>query len=620
MPAFSAVAPARAAGRIAATYLALALLWIYFSDRFLAAVMTDPGHLTLWQTGKGWLFVAASAALIFFLVHRALAASFESQQALHESSRRFRQLFQNSFSAIVISEAVADPRGEPVDFVVHHANQAVEKHLGRPAEQLVGRRWSEIDHEGAQALFRNVSQILLTGESSVCDSTISSRGQTFHVSAYRIEGKRVALVFEDITARKRIEEGLRRSTEELTALNSLGRKVNTTLSLVQTSAAALQGIMDAVHPDLTFLFLREGDRLVFQAMQPAVSQARLGQISDHRVGQCLCGLAVAERTALYSRDIHQDRRCSLQECKKAGIRSFAALPLRSGDDIIGIVGLASDRERDFAVQAEFLETLAGQVAVALVNARLYDDIRKNADQLEARVRERTAQLEAANAELEAFSYSVSHDLRAPLRAISGYTRILLEDHAPQLGAEGERICAVICENTCRMAELIDDLLAFSRLGRAALAPTPIDMEALAKTVFNELTTSRERERIDLVFKPLPRAVGDPTMVRQIWNNLLENAIKFSSKKERAKIEITAEEIDEETVFTVSDNGAGFDMAYMGKLFGVFQRLHSSRDFEGTGVGLAIVQRIVQRHGGRIWAEGAPGEGATFSFTLAGRGA
>ncbi len=237
------------------------------------------------------------------------------------------------------------------------------------------------------------------------------------------------------------------------------------------------------------------------------------------------------------------------------------------------------------------------------------------DELEQRIHERTAQLEAANRELEAFSYSVSHDLRAPLRAIDGYTRILLEDYQSLLDDEGKRICAVISEGAHKMSDLIDDLLTFSRLGRSALNPSNIDMEAMVEAVFQELTAAQTRKRIDFQVDSAPPAVGDPALLRQVWVNLLSNAIKFSQKKRRAVIRVRGENIENETVYSVQDNGVGFDMQYVNKLFGVFQRLHSVKDFEGNGVGLALVQRVVHRHGGRVWAEGETGKGATFYFTL-----
>ena len=235
--------------------------------------------------------------------------------------------------------------------------------------------------------------------------------------------------------------------------------------------------------------------------------------------------------------------------------------------------------------------------------------------LEQRVLERTTQLEASNRELEAFSYSVSHDLRTPLRAISGFSRLLRDGHAAQLDAEGLRMLGVVSSEAQRMGVLIDDLLAFSRLGRQPVRRVEVNLEALAQAVFADLAATVPERQLHLEVAPLPPAQADPALLRQVFVNLLGNAIKYTRHTPLARLAVGAHTANGETVYSVRDNGVGFDMKYVGRLFGVFQRLHSEADFEGTGVGLALTQRIVHRHGGRIWAEAKPGEGATFFFTL-----
>lgn len=257
---------------------------------------------------------------------------------------------------------------------------------------------------------------------------------------------------------------------------------------------------------------------------------------------------------------------------------------------------------------------SGEAQRALIN--MLEDIeteRSNTEQAKAL-------LESVNKELEAFSYSVSHDLRAPLRAISGFSQAIIEDCAPQLDDEGRRYLGLIQENAHKMGHLIDDLLTFSRLGRQQMKESWIDMQILAESAFEDTAAQEPGRRIKFAVHPVPPACGDTSMIRQMLMNLVSNAIKFTRTREEASIEFGyLPELSNGTYHTyyVKDNGVGFDMRYVNKLFGVFQRLHSATEFEGTGVGLALVYRIITRHGGRAWAEGIVDRGATFYFTLPG---
>ena len=247
-----------------------------------------------------------------------------------------------------------------------------------------------------------------------------------------------------------------------------------------------------------------------------------------------------------------------------------------------------------------------------------DSIRRNNVELIKDLESKNQQLEYANKELDAFSYSVSHDLRAPLRSINGYGKILKEDYGELLNEDGKRVLHSVLSNSEKMGQLIDDLLAFSHLGRQELKKVVIDMNSLVKEITNEFTRQHGKNgAVDFHLESLPPAHGDLNMVKQIWVNLLSNALKYSSRKEKAIISILSSHSNGSEVYSVIDNGVGFDMNYYHKLFGVFQRLHRMTDFEGTGVGLAIVQRIVSKHGGSVWAEGKVNEGAAFHFSLPG---
>ncbi|HWG76917.1 MAG TPA: response regulator [Steroidobacteraceae bacterium] len=304
-----------------------------------------------------------------------------------------------------------------------------------------------------------------------------------------------------------------------------------------------------------------------------------------------------------------------------GIELIAAA--RAIDPSLGAIVMTGHGTIDTAVEAMKAGALdyilkpfkLNAILPVLVRALDLQRLRRENAILQERERIRSQELAIAYRDLEAFAYSISHDLRAPLRAIDGFTQILQEEFAVQLGAEGERITGIIREGSRSMDERIVGLLAFSRVGRQPLACTPLDMTALAQAAASEMLAAYSGPAPTLQIDALPACAGDGVVMRQVWCNLIGNALKYSAKRADPRVRVEGRIEGAEAVYQVTDNGAGFDMRHADKLFGVFRRLHGAEEFSGTGVGLAIVQRIIVRHGGRIWAQAAPGAGASFSFAL-----
>lgn len=484
---------------------------------------------------------------------------------------------------------------------------------GITEKSVIGRSHYEIFPEIPQR-WKEVHKRVLEGEviSADEDSFIRESGRReynrwecrpWYDSDGSIGG--MILYSEVITKRKEMESEKERLNEQLFRLVSAIKELSTAHSESQVYKIVASAARILANAKGSAFVKRDGDYCNY-VEEDSAQQYWKGY--KFPLSECITGWVMLNNESALIKDIYNDDRIPVDLYKPTYVKSLAAFPINLNEPNAAFCSYWDYNYTPTVNEVRLLQTLADAASIALKNIELLND-------LENRVKDRTSRLESANRELEAFSYSVSHDLRAPLRAIDGFTRILTEDHSEGLGEDGQRVCKIIRENTHKMGHLIDDLLSFSRLSRADIQKSEVDMGTMANSVFHELTTPGTRMRISFNVDNLPYAFGDATMLRQVWVNLISNAVKFSSKNEISQIEINCKVDEKYLTYCIKDNGVGFDMRYYGKMFGVFQRLHSIQDFEGTGVGLAIVQRVIHRHDGEVWAEGEVGKGASFSFSL-----
>lgn len=336
----------------------------------------------------------------------------------------------------------------------------------------------------------------------------------------------------------------------------------------------------------------------------------LTERTTFRRGEGLPGRVLVSGEPAWIVDVQEDDNFPRKPAaKEVGLRSAFGFPIKLGEDTVAVLEFFATEA--MPADARILDTMP------IVGTQIGRVLER--ERTRAALVAQAEDLKQSNEELEAFSYSVSHDLRAPLRAMDGFSRILVEDYGPQLPDEAQHYIQVVRDNAKGMGELVDDLLAFSRLGRQPVHKRAIDPRPIVDEVLHELRAEQEGRAVEIEIAELPECQADRALLKQVFANLLANALKYTRKRDPARIEVGSEQRDREVVYFVRDNGAGFDMQYVDKLFGVFQRLHRAEEYEGTGIGLAIVRRIVERHGGRAWATATVDQGATFSFTLEGGG-
>ena len=510
--------------------------------------------------------------------------------------------------------------------------------------------YESLPAEDLESAHRLVEQVFAEGDPITYEALINDRYHDLRWHSIRLspvrqqDGKIVSgiLIVTDIHEQKQArealhasEEALRRSSEYLTALNQIGWALSTLQDLDGAMKVILEAIRSRLPLDAFLIALYDLDTNFL--WYPLLYDS--GRTWDEPGGkldeESMSAMVIHSGEALLLNRTPEEIEKASQHNRHIGDTSKVSAsvimaPLQIGRRIIGVMAVHSYSPNAYTQDhLTLMNGAAYQVAIAIENARLYeaaqreleerkraeDEVRELNAQLERRVLQRTVELEASNRELESFTYTVSHDLRAPVRGLHGFSQILLSDFGSALPEQARDYLERIEDNARLMGELIDDLLAFSHLGRQQLKKTSINAAFIAKQAFAEATAQENKERIQFVLGELPEVQADTVLLKQVFINLFSNAIKFSRHREKAVIEVGTQETEKGTAIFVRDNGAGFEMQHAGKLFGVFQRLHSYDQFEGTGVGLAIVRRIIERHGGSIWAEGELDKGATFYFTL-----
>jgi signal transduction histidine kinase len=389
---------------------------------------------------------------------------------------------------------------------------------------------------------------------------------------------------------------------------SLARNLETVMAIVRRAARELTGA------DGASFVMREGD-LCYYADEDAISPLWKGQ--RFPLSTCISGWAMLNRQHVLIEDIYADDRIPHDAYRPTFVKSLVMVPIRRVEPIGAIGTYWANSHRATPEEMSLLQALADSASIAMEAVDVFSNLERRVAERTEELNRRTTELEVLNRELEAFSYSVAHDLRAPLLTIDGFAQVLAETTRDVLDDTARGHLGHIQSSVARMHRLIEDMLGLSRIVRTPMAETTVDLSAIAHEIAKRLQDSALERRGEFIIAPGLVAEGDTGLLRIALENLLANAWKFTSKREHARIELDAStDLDGSTIYRVSDNGAGFDPRYAGKLFGPFQRCHSQAEFPGTGIGLATVQRIVHRHGGKIWAEAQVDKGATFFFTLA----
>lgn len=624
--------PAKIPLRTALIYAIVAGLWILLSDKIAGMLASDRESLVIISTYKGWFFVLTTAILLFLYIRRSLHNYTKTQEALRESEERFRLLVEGVEEYAIF---LLDPKGNVVSW-----NNGSEKITGYKPEDIIGRHLScfyspEDVESGAPgaALISAAQQGFFRGEGY----RVRQDGSHFIANVvirpmYDSDGtlSGFSTICRDITERKLAQD----KVFHLNRLYALLSHVNAIIVRNRDRGELFTEICNAVVEDGKFIMAWIG--IIDQekrSVTPIASAGRVEQyldsiqisIDDDVYGHGPIGTTAQTGTCFICNDIENNPRMKpwKEEALKRDYHSVASFPIRLQGNLLGTLNIYSTEAYFFDDdEVKLLDEVAEDISFAL-HSLMEEEQRRNAEtelrrlnnELEQRVQERTAELKIANIELESFNYSVSHDLRSPLTVINGFSQSLLEECGTSLPESCRCYVDRIILATTRMAKLIDDLLNLTRVNRKDLQRQPFSITSMAHSVVHDLHVKYPDRTVSCRIQDDLEAEGDIGLMRLVLGNIMGNAWKYTTPREVAEVEFGMTTSKGKTAFFVKDNGVGFDMAYSDKLFKPFERLHSLEDFEGSGIGLATVKRIIDRHGGEIWAEAEPDKGSAFFFTL-----
>ncbi len=574
--------------------------------------------------------VILALALVTSLFEQRLRIETARAEALHQSEDRFRSLVQNASDIVVV---VASDRN------VSYASPTIKPVLGYEPET-----WNlafEFVHPDDIAKAESLLTLALDSPSVNVAAEFRLRhadGQVrdFEVIANNLLSESsvagILTTYRDITERKQAEVSLQQQTERERLVTEIAQRIRQSLNLEEILRTTVAEVRQFLQTERVFIYRFEPDwsgvvvvESVLLAWSPLLGMKVKDSFFEETSNRELYTQGRVQATEdIYTAGLSQ---CHINFLAQLQVRANLVVPILQEQQLWGLLvaNHCSEPRHWQQLEINLLKQLATQVAIAIQQSTLFEQVqtelteRKRAEaeikKLNQDLQRRAVELEAANKELEAFSYSVSHDLRAPLRAINGFSRILVNEYAPQIAPEAGRYLQMVRHNAQQMGCLVDDLLAFSRLSRSPLNKQLVASTDLVRQVLADLEHEQENRHVEILLSELPTCQADPALLKQVWVNLITNALKFTRLSEVARIEVGCQQTHSAAIYFVKDNGVGFDMQYAHKLFGVFQRLHRAEDYEGTGVGLAIVQRVIHRHGGRVWAEAEINKGATFYFSL-----